>query len=86
MQKGYDQELISQICQNVSIPKTILGGGKSLIEASEIIKKYPISGFASGSQYVFKGRHRAVLIQYPSFEDRELYLNKDLINKSSYNL
>ncbi len=76
MQKGYDQDLISQLCQVISIPKTILGGGESLIEAAKILNKYPISGFASGSQYVFKGKHRAVLIQYPSFLDRELNLQK----------
>ena len=71
MQSGYDRELIRQVCENISIPKTILGGGKSIEEASELNKEFKLSGFASGSQYVFKGKYRAVLINYPSFDERE---------------
>ena len=71
MQRGYDRELIRQVCENISIPKTILGGGESIEEASQLNKEFKLSGFASGSQYIFKGKYRAVLINYPSFDERE---------------
>ena len=36
----------------------------------EIIKKYKIIGLGAGSLFVFKGKYKAVLINYPSEEEK----------------
>ena len=74
---GYDENLLKLMCENIKIPKTIIGGAKSLDEISKLAKKYDINGFGAGSLFVFKGRFKAVLIQYPSFNEREkLFIQK----------
>jgi cyclase len=49
---------------------TILGGAGSLNDIKLAIAKYKTIGVAAGSIFVFKGKYRAVLINYPSIEER----------------
>ena len=49
---------------------TILGGAGSLEDIHEAIRKYKTIGVAAGSFFVFKGKYRAVLINYPDLEER----------------
>jgi len=64
-QKGYDIELISTIASNVSIPVVACGGASSIDDLASAIKDGGASAVAAGSMFVFKGKHRAVLINYP---------------------
>ena len=64
--KGYDFTIIDKIRKVVSIPITVLGGAGSLEDIGEVINKYGIIGVAAGSLFVFKGKYRAVLINYPN--------------------
>lgn len=75
MMKGYDLELITQVKQQVSIPLTILGGAGSLEDFHQLYQKYGLIGMAAGSYFVFKGKFRAVLISYPSAEEKRNILN-----------
>ncbi|MDB4505886.1 AglZ/HisF2 family acetamidino modification protein [Saprospiraceae bacterium] len=75
--KGFDMELIDKIREAVSIPITVMGGAGSLQDIGSIINKYGIIGVAAGSLFVFKGVYRAVLINYPSLEEK-----KNLIHSS----
>lgn len=73
MMKGYDKELIEFVYQHVKIPLTILGGASSLTEISNLKKIFKSLSFAAGSLFVFRGKFRAVLIQYPDvYERRQL--------------
>jgi cyclase len=63
--KGYDLELIDKIRDVISIPLTVLGGAGSLDDMAKVIKKHGIIGVSAGSLFVFKGKFRAVLINYP---------------------
>lgn len=45
-----------------------MGGIGSILEVSNIFKKYDIIGAACGSLFIYKGRNRAVLINYPKKE------------------
>jgi cyclase len=63
---GYDLELIQRIRNATSIPMTVLGGAGTLSDIGELIKKHSIIGAAAGSLFVFKGVHKAVLINYPN--------------------
>lgn len=69
--KGYDMDLIARVKSQLSIPMTALGGAGSLEDIKQIIMRHKIIGVAVGSFFVFKGKYRAVLINYPSYEDKE---------------
>ena len=64
--KGYDIPLINKIREAIDIPLTVLGGAGTLNDIGEIIKLHGIIGVAAGSLFVFKGKYRAVLINYPT--------------------
>jgi cyclase len=72
--KGYDFELVEQIRQEVHLPLTVLGGAGSIDDIKCLIGRYGIIGAAAGSLFVFKGKYRAVLINYPNrFEKEALF-------------
>lgn len=73
---GYDTELIELIKGRIDIPMTVLGGAGDLNDISQIIDKYGIIGCAAGSLFVFKGKYKAVLINYPNKEIKSTMLNK----------
>lgn len=72
--KGYDLDLIEHVRQVVHLPLTVLGGAGSLDDLKELISRYGIIGAAAGSLFVFKGRYRAVLINYPNRAEKEALL------------
>ena len=69
---GYDLILAKQIRDEVRVPMTILGGAGSLDDMSNLIQECGVIGAAAGSLFVFKGKYRAVLINYPTYEQKEL--------------
>lgn len=69
--KGYDLKLIDSIKEIINIPMTILGGAGSLEDISSAINRYGIIGISAGSLFVFKGKYKAVLINYPSKKIKE---------------
>lgn len=79
MMKGFDVDLINKIREVVTIPVTVLGGAGSLDDIGNIIKQNGIIGVAAGSQFVFKGKFRAVLINYPTPKEKEELLNRFFI-------
>lgn len=66
MMNGYDMELAAAVLSAVSVPTTILGGAGSLDDIELLIRRFGIIGAAAGSLFVFKGKYRAVLINYPN--------------------
>lgn len=71
MMKGYDIEMAEEVRKVCDIPLTILGGAGSLSDIEALVNKFGIIGASAGSFFVFKGKYRAVLISYPSFEERK---------------
>jgi cyclase len=69
--KGYDQVLVDLVREAVSIPLTVLGGAGNHADISALIQRYRIIGAAAGSMFVFKGKYRAVLIQYLSRAEKD---------------
>ena len=63
---GYDLDLASQFRQSLKVPITFLGGAGSLDHVGQLITKLGVVGAAAGSLFVFKGKYRAVLINYPT--------------------
>jgi len=68
--KGYDDVLISIFREKTSFPITALGGAGHLDDIKMLISKYKIIGAAAGSIFVFKGKYKAVLINYPNREEK----------------
>jgi cyclase len=71
MMRGYDMDLITSIRESINIPITALGGAGSLEDIKSLIDKHSIIGAAAGSLFVFKGKYKAVLINYPSQAEKD---------------
>ena len=69
--QGYDLPLIEGIREKCSMPITVIGGAGSLQHIKDLISKFKIIGAAAGSLFVFKGKYKAVLINYPNREERK---------------
>jgi cyclase len=70
MMQGYDLEAIGKVAAAVSVPVIAAGGAGCLADLRSAIRT-GASAAAAGSLFVFHGRHRAVLISYPSPEELE---------------
>lgn len=64
-QRGYDIELLKKVSSKVTCPVVACGGAGSIEDFVEAISKGHVSAVAAGSLFVFKGKHKAVLISYP---------------------
>jgi len=62
---GYDIELIRSVADVVSVPVVACGGAGSVDDFVDAIVDGKASAVAAGSFFIFKGPHRAVLINYP---------------------
>lgn len=72
--EGYDMELVARLRGSVTIPVTVLGGAGSLQHVEDLYRAHGIIGAAAGSLFVFKGKYRAVLINYPNGSERDALL------------
>lgn len=71
MMTGFDLKLIDIIRDAINVPMTVLGGASTLNDIKEVIKKYKVIGVAAGSLFVFKGKYKAVLINYPNADEKK---------------
>lgn len=78
LMQGYDLDLASQFKLALKVPVTFLGGAGSLDHLGELITKLGVVGAAAGSLFVFKGKYRAVLINYPT-PDQKLKLCREAL-------
>ena len=68
---GYDTKLMKNIVNEVSIPVIACGGAGSLDDFKQVKDVSNVSAVAAGSFFVFHGKHNAVLITYPKYEELE---------------
>lgn len=68
---GYDNDLIKIISSAVTIPVIACGGAGSIAHMKRAVHHSGASAVAAGSFFVFQGKHRAVLITYPSKKELE---------------
>lgn len=69
--KGYDIELAKQMRTSLNVPLTVLGGAGSLEHIGDLLGTCGVIGAAAGSLFVFKGQYRAVLISYPTPQQKD---------------
>lgn len=67
---GYDVDLIQMVAKECRVPVIALGGAARVQDLSAAVAAGAHAA-AAGSMFVFQGKHRAVLISYPS--DSELH-------------
>jgi len=63
--QGYDLDLVREIANAVRVPVIACGGAGTSADLAAGLKA-GASASAAGSMFVFHGKHRAVLISYPS--------------------
>lgn len=81
LMKGYDFSLINRIREVITIPLTVLGGAGSIDDIGNVIQEHGIIGVAAGSFFVFKGKYRAVLINYPTAIEKKALIEKYFLSK-----
>lgn len=64
--QGFDINLFRQIVSAAHVPVVACGGAGSLADVSDLVTGAGVSAVAAGSLFVFYGKHRAVLITYPT--------------------
>lgn len=69
--EGYDLALLRQVTNAVRIPVVACGGAGKLGDFRDARQEGGASAVAAGSMFVFHGKHRAVLISYPSQAELE---------------
>jgi cyclase len=67
---GYDLPLIAMLREWTNVPLTAIGGAGRIDDIKELIDRFKIIGASAGSLFVFKGKYKAVLINYPSREEK----------------
>ncbi len=65
MMQGYDLELIQHISEAVTIPVVALGGAGNLKDLNAAYQTGHATGLAAGSLFVYHGKMKGVLINYP---------------------
>jgi cyclase len=68
---GYDIKLVKRISDVVGVPVIACGGASCLNDFALAVKEGNASAVSAGSFFVFHGKHKAVLITYPSTKELE---------------
>lgn len=63
---GYDLELVRSVSSKVTVPLVACGGAGSVADFSAAIDEGEASAVAAGSMFVYQGRNRSVLINFPT--------------------
>jgi len=65
---GYDEDYIKKITGAVNIPVIALGGAGKMDHLKQVVMNGGAFAAAAGSMFVYHGKHRAVLINYPKLK------------------
>ena len=67
--QGLEVAVLQEVSQSVGIPVVGLGGLASLEEIRTLHPSTNLNGYAAGSLFIYQGKHRGVLVNYPSSEE-----------------
>jgi cyclase len=78
---GYDLELARSFRGVLDVPLTFLGGAGTFDHMVDLVSAVGNVGCAAGSMFVFKGKFRAVLINYPTlYQKQGIFMETRKIN------
>lgn len=69
--QGLDLDLIQKVTSAVEIPVIVQGGVGCLEHIKDAVKTAGASAVAAGSFFTFHGKHKAVLLTYPAYQELE---------------
>ena len=73
--QGLELAVLQEVSQNVGIPVVGLGGLASFDEIRTIHSRLNLNGYAAGSLFIYQGKHRGVLVNYPSSDEVKKLFN-----------
>jgi cyclase len=73
--QGLEVAVLQEVTQSVGIPVVGLGGLASLEEIRTIHPRTYLNGYAAGSLFIYQGKHRGVLVNYPSSDEVKKLFN-----------
>ena len=65
MMSGYDTELIEDLSKTLHIPLVAVGGAGSYHDVQDLQNCTKVRGIAAGSLFIYQGKQKGVLINYP---------------------
>ena len=65
---GYDLDLVRAVSK-ARVSVVVCGGAGTMLHLSQAVHEGGASAVAAGSMFVFHGKHRAVLINYPKADE-----------------
>jgi cyclase len=74
--KGFDLVLTKLVSSAVNVPIVASGGAGSIQDLKAVINVGGASAVTAGSLFVYKGKHNAVLINYPSTSEIQEIITK----------
>lgn len=74
MMSGYDIKLIQKLAHEVTVPMVFVGGAGQLSHLREAVDA-GASAVAAGSLFIYHGPHKAVLINYPTYQELKKLFN-----------
>lgn len=77
LMNGYDEDLIKQISDAVNIPVVALGGAGILKHLQSVVYNGGASAASASSMFIFHGKHKAVLISYPTQHELKMLFNEN---------
>lgn len=81
--QGYDIELIKRVTEAVSVPVIACGGAGKISDLAQAVHEGKASAVAAGSMFVFHGKHRAVLINFPTPQElAEAFQQKPVLKEA----
>lgn len=72
--EGYDLDLVRSVASAVTVPVIACGGAASIEDFVRATREAGAAACAAGSMFVYQGRHRAVLISFPTQDDLDRQL------------
>lgn len=79
--KGYDIKLLEAVSSAVDIPVVALGGAGKTKDFVEVINKTDVSACAAGDMFIFYGKHKAVLMTYPGYDEMNNLFKEEINDK-----
>lgn len=73
---GFDYEIAKSMSDQLSVPVTILGGCGSIEHMKDLSRISNPSGIAAGSFFIFKGKYKAVLVNYLNEDEKKEISNQ----------
>lgn len=68
---GFDVDLLKNVASEIKIPVVASGGAGDISDFSAVIRAANVHAVTAGSLFIFYGPLKAVLINYPSYQDLE---------------